>query len=156
MQEGLSITDYWSLGLNDDIDIQVTNKEAHLLQHTLGYVDQGYIAVRNAEWRNHFDNGSQHGELLDHLVELELMELKEIAFSGNTHYVYHVTDLGKRVARKTYVNYVLAKRKEVKKSSRRWAAYLSDSEAYDDDFGLWLRLKPKLDDWAILKLEYGI
>lgn len=96
MQEDLSITEYWSLGLNDDINIQVTDKEAHLLQHTLGYRDQGYIAVRNAEYRNHFDNGSQRGEELDHLVELELMELKEVAFYGGyTHYVYYATDLGK-------------------------------------------------------------
>jgi hypothetical protein len=93
-----------------ELQVNLTDCEIRLLLHTLGY-DSTYYWVYSAEWRNAFDNGkvTSHGdctEALKHLCKLSIMEEKII----DKHYVYFATELGKKVARIKYVQYVKEKK----------------------------------------------
>ena len=140
-----------------DLQFDLTENEQEVLLHTLGYYKQGYISVRAAEWRNYSDNGSNdrgsYTIAFRHLCELSLMR----EHIDNNHYIYSATELGKKVARIKYVEYVKEQRKEVKIGRRRYKCFLYMNELDDyDSFGDWLNLHTCSRDWEIYKIMFGI
>lgn len=153
----MTIEEYFEFGKTHTTDIKLTEIELEVLTHALGYYRNSWIAVKESEWRNYFDNGdnsrTHYTNALEHLVELGLME-KEIVGDNN---VYHATDKGKEVARIKYVQYVLSERKKTKVGKRRWRAYMHDNDTgYFSDFGEWIRVAPMYEtDWKRTKLSFG-
>ena len=161
MDKDLTIKEFFDFAAihanNKDLQFNLTKNETEVLLHALGYYRQGYISVASAEWRNAFDNGINDREYyttaLKNLCELHLMS--EMIVHKN--YVYHATELGKKVARIKYVQHIKEERKKVKIGRRRYECFMdmNDTDLYED-FGDWLNRHKYNPDWEKYKLMYGI